>query len=186
MAYARLAELGKTDLAYPTVLANYAVAQYRDGRRVGNRLNVREVLVEYAQRKKHFSVERLDRFDEADGEWKEAVVEDTRHAGVRPRLLRFASTSRTGCDTLRRRDRKIALTLAAGEKTGAWPACSACRRAGSRSFAANCTMLGAGSKAKSPRQAALLRRLRDRVGIGGALAGRLAPDLGQGGLRGDG
>ena len=35
VAYARLAELGKESLAYPTVLAIYAVRQYRDGRRVG-------------------------------------------------------------------------------------------------------------------------------------------------------
>lgn len=43
-AVARLAELGKLDLAYPTVLARYGVAKVIDGRRVGNKLNVRDVL----------------------------------------------------------------------------------------------------------------------------------------------
>ena len=51
VAYVRLVELKKTKVAHPTVLAKYAVAQVRDGRRVGNHLNVREVLSQYAQRK---------------------------------------------------------------------------------------------------------------------------------------
>ena len=67
VAYARLAELGKEDLAYPTVLAMFAVRQYRDGRRVGNRSNVHEVLSEYARRRKRFTVTSLDKYDETDG-----------------------------------------------------------------------------------------------------------------------
>ena len=46
-AFARLAELSKLDLAYPTVLARFAVAQVRDGRKVGCKLNVRDVLSLY-------------------------------------------------------------------------------------------------------------------------------------------
>jgi len=38
VAYARLAELGKTSIAWPTPLAMYATWQYRVGHRVGNRL----------------------------------------------------------------------------------------------------------------------------------------------------
>ena len=60
VAYARLADLGKTAVAYPSVLARYGIAQFRAGRRVGNRLNVREVLSHYSQRMKRFAVERLD------------------------------------------------------------------------------------------------------------------------------
>ena len=82
VAYARLAELGKEDLAYATPLATYAVAQYRAGRRVGNRLNVRDVLSPYCQQRKHVTVESLDRFDEEENQWQEAVVEDTRTATV--------------------------------------------------------------------------------------------------------
>ena len=117
VAYARLAELGKEDAAYPTVLANYAVAQYRDGRRVGNRLNVREVLSEYAQRRKHFNVESLDRFDEAEGTWQEAVVQDTRSAPV-PDIVSFRVDFADWLHTLPRRDRRIAETLALGNRTG--------------------------------------------------------------------
>jgi len=38
-AYARLVKLGKQGIAYPMVLARYAVAQINDGRKVGGRLN---------------------------------------------------------------------------------------------------------------------------------------------------
>jgi hypothetical protein len=53
VAFARLAALGKTDLAYPTVLARYGIAQVRDGRRVG------DVLSPYAQRKTCFLVDAV-------------------------------------------------------------------------------------------------------------------------------
>jgi hypothetical protein len=78
VAFARLVELEKTDLAYPTVLARYGIAQVREGRRVGARLRSGEVLSPYAQRKKGFLVERLDRFDHDTGQWREAIVEDHR------------------------------------------------------------------------------------------------------------
>ncbi len=78
VAFARLVELNKADLAYPTVLARYGVAQFRGGRRVGNRLRIGEVLSPCAQRAKGFFVERLDRFDQVTGQWKEAIVEDHR------------------------------------------------------------------------------------------------------------
>jgi hypothetical protein len=125
VAYARLAEVDKADLAYPTVLANYAVAQYRDGRRVGNRLNVREVLSEYAQRRKHFSVESLDRFDEADGEWKEAVVQDTRTAPVPDIVCASASISPIGCAACR-------VATGGSPRTSLWVTVRAKRPSGSR------------------------------------------------------
>src|SRR3990172_4553250 len=78
VAFARLVELGKSHLAYPTVLARYGVAQLREGRRVGNRLRISEVLSEYAQRKKGFAVDRLDRFDKESGQWIEVVGGDSR------------------------------------------------------------------------------------------------------------
>ena len=71
VAFVRLVERGLLEVIYPTPLAQYAIKQVRDGRRVGCRLNVRDVSSEYAQRAKHFTVERLDRFDERRGEWKE-------------------------------------------------------------------------------------------------------------------
>ena len=95
VAFVALVRRGKMSLAYPTVLARYAVAQFKDGRRVGNALNCHEVLSPYAQRLKRFRVDRLDHFDPEDQKWCEVLVED-RHAGPdgdRPhqdRLLRLA------------------------------------------------------------------------------------------------
>lgn len=116
-AFKRLVELGKADLAYPTALARYAVAQVNDGRKVGCKLNVRDVLSPYCQRRKDVTVERLDRFDADEVCWMEVLVED-RHAGP-------AETAASRIDfpawlrTLSRRDREIAMKLGAGEKTGA-------------------------------------------------------------------
>ena len=45
VAYVRLHQLGKVAIAYPTVLARYAVAQVREGRTVGTPLNCKDVLV---------------------------------------------------------------------------------------------------------------------------------------------
>jgi len=78
VAYKRLVDLGKTDVAYPTVLARFAVAQQNDGRRVGTRQCVRDVLSPPSRKKERIVVERLDRFDDEEGEWVEAVVEDYR------------------------------------------------------------------------------------------------------------
>ena len=114
-AFARLAELDKLDLAYPTVLARYAVAQVKDGRKVGCKLNVRDVLSPYCQQRKKISVERLDKFDREEG-WQEIVVED-RNAG--PAVVAATRIDfREWLRTLRRRDRRIAETLSVGETTG--------------------------------------------------------------------
>ena len=80
VAYARLFERGKTEVAYPSVLAGYAVAQYRSGRRLGCRMNCKDVLSPYAQRKKSLHVERLDHDGDEDSGWREVLVED-KHAG---------------------------------------------------------------------------------------------------------
>jgi len=81
VAFVALVRRGKMKLAYPTVLAKYAAAQIKDGRRVGSSLNVQELLSPYAQRLKNFKVERLDRRDKDNEDlWCEILVED-RHAG---------------------------------------------------------------------------------------------------------
>ncbi len=62
VAYARLVALGKASLAFATPLANYGIAQVRDGRKVGNRRRIGDVLSQCAQRMKGFVVKRLDPF----------------------------------------------------------------------------------------------------------------------------
>lgn len=116
VAFARLVQLGKVDLAYPSVLARYAVAQVRDHRKVGGRLNVKDVLSGYAQGRKGFVVERLDHFDEEENAWREAVVED-RCTPV-PEQAAFRCDFPEWLRRLSRRDRRIALKLAASETTG--------------------------------------------------------------------
>ena len=56
-AFRRLIELGKHDLAFATPLARFSVARFRSGRRVGNRLNCRDVSSTVAQRRRGFVVE---------------------------------------------------------------------------------------------------------------------------------
>ena len=117
VAYARLVELDKVALAYPTVLARFAVAQVRDGRRVGGRLNIRDVMSGYCQRHKGVVVERLDQYDSQEDAWQEILVED-RHAGP-------ADVAATRMDfdqwlqTLPKRLRKIATVLSTSETTSA-------------------------------------------------------------------
>ena len=79
------------------------------------KLNVRDVSSEYAQQAKHFTVERLDRYDAEEGEWREILLED-RKAGP-------AETAAARIDiadwfaSLPQKKRRIAATLATGETT---------------------------------------------------------------------
>ena len=114
-AYARLVELGKTDVAYPIALARYGVRQTRDHRKVGGHLNIRDVLSRYCQTRKGVVVERLDKFDTQENSWEEVLVED-RHAGP-------AATACARLDmdswlkTLPVRHRRIAQYLSLGSRT---------------------------------------------------------------------
>ena len=69
----------------------------------------------YCQARKRITVERLDVFDEREGEWKEVLLED-RHAGP-------AETAAARIDIaewfarLPKKKRRIAQTLAKGETT---------------------------------------------------------------------
>ncbi len=81
-AYVRLVQLGKVELAYPTVLARYGIAQVNDGRRVGGQLNIHDVSSVYCQQRKGVTVERLDKYDREEEAWREIVVEDKRAPDV--------------------------------------------------------------------------------------------------------
>jgi len=117
VAFARLAKLNKTDIAYPTVLARYAIAQVKEGRRVGSRHTIRDVLSPYCQREKHVTVERLDKYDPEEDAWQELIVEDKRvgPAEVAATRIDFRGWLRS----LPLRPRRIAKFLANGETTGA-------------------------------------------------------------------
>ncbi len=115
VAYARLVQRKKTDVAYPMALACYGIAQVRDGRRVGNHLRINEVLSSYAQRKKGFAVERLDHYDKDAGEWLEAIVEDPQTPV--PDQVAFRIDFPRWLDLLTKRNRRIAEALAVGYST---------------------------------------------------------------------
>ena len=115
VAFARLVQRGKANVAYPGALARYAVAQFHAGRRVGTRWNTRDVFSVIAQRKHSFRVERLGGAD-SEGSWRDAVLEDNRTP--------VADQAAFRCDfpewlkTLSTRDREVAEALMRGEKAG--------------------------------------------------------------------
>ncbi|MCY2993236.1 MAG: hypothetical protein NTY19_35940 [Planctomycetota bacterium] len=114
-AFVRLVERGLIDVVYPTPLAQYAIKQVRDGRRVGAKLNVRDVSSEYCQARKRITIERLDVFDERTGEWMEVLLED-RHAGPAETAAARIDIA-DWFDSLPKKKRRIAAMLATGETT---------------------------------------------------------------------
>ena len=124
VAFVALVRRGKMELAYGSVLGRLAAAQFKDGRRVGSRLNVREVLSSYAQRNKNFKVERLDHREKDDeNEWCEVVVAD-KTAGPFD-IVRTKLDFESWLQSLPRRDRKVAQFLSLGNRTSTPPASSA-------------------------------------------------------------
>ncbi len=116
-AFHRLVERGKTELAYATPLAWYAIRQVRSGRRVGTKMNTHDVTSRYCQQSKGITVERLDLFDPEQDTWQEVLVED-RHAtpaDIAVTRIDFA----VWLGGLSKHRRQIAKVLARGETTKA-------------------------------------------------------------------
>jgi hypothetical protein len=115
VTYRRLVQAEKVAQAYPSVLTRYALLQLRQGRQVGQRLNVRDVLSRYAQLRKGFVVERLDHYDQEHDAWKEAVVED--HRTPPPEQAAFRVDFPGWLGQFDSRDRGIIEALALGHRT---------------------------------------------------------------------
>ena len=115
-AVASLAKRGKLDLAYPTVLAKFGIRQTLDHRKTGSSLNIKDVLSRYCQENKGVMVERLDKFNEEEDCWKEAVVQDTRSLPV-PEVVAFRVDFKDWLKSLTPRDRKVARYLSLGHRT---------------------------------------------------------------------
>ena len=115
-AVAGLAKRGKLDLAYPTVLAKFGIRQTLDHRKTGSSLNVKDVLSKYCQENKGVVVQRLDRFNDLEDCWEEAVVVDTRNAPV-PATVAFRVDFKDWLKNLHPRDRKVARYLSLGHRT---------------------------------------------------------------------
>ena len=108
---------GKESVAYPTPLAQYAIRQVRDGRRVGGRQNAQDILSPCASRLHGFKVERFDQKDQQTGIWNEQLVEDRRAgpaatAAARLDLAAWFARYRSGIARSRE-------ALSLGETTGA-------------------------------------------------------------------
>jgi hypothetical protein len=116
-AYRRLAELNKTSVAYPSALARFGVAQAKAGRRTGGRLNCRDVMSSYCQRKKDVVVERLDHYDTDEESWGEVLIEDRNAGPAETAIVRIDFS--TWLQLLPHRLRKIATFLGNGETTTA-------------------------------------------------------------------
>jgi hypothetical protein len=116
VAFARMVRQDKTDRAFPSALARFAVAQFRNGRRVGNRQRIRDVLSPCAKKRRRQKVERLDRFDDTRGEWMEAVVEDRRTPILEQ--VAFRCDFPQWLKHLPARSRQVAQELAIGHSTG--------------------------------------------------------------------
>jgi hypothetical protein len=113
--FVALVRRGKADVAYATPLANFAIRQVIAGRQVGTKPKLRDVLSPAAHSADGIVVERLDTFDEDQGEWRAALVED-RHAtpaDIAAARIDVAAWLRS----LSARNRRIAKTLAMGETT---------------------------------------------------------------------
>jgi hypothetical protein len=115
--YQRLAKQGRAHLGFPTVLARFAAAQVVDGRQVGSGQNSRDVLSPRAQKLKQFQVERLDRFNDEENQWMEAIVEDP-HTPVFDQVC-FRLDFPDWLARLSRRNRRIAGYLSLGNSTSA-------------------------------------------------------------------
>jgi len=114
-AFVRLVDRGLIEVAQATPLAQFAIKQVRDGRRVGAKLCVNDVSSGYAQRMKCFRVERLDRFDEEEGTWREVLLED-RHAGPSETAAARIDIA-DWFDSLPKHKRRVAEILATSETT---------------------------------------------------------------------
>ena len=92
---------------------------------------------------KGFTIERLDRFNQRTGQWREVLVED-RTAGpaqIAMTRLDFASW----LSTLSNRDRQLAEKLALGETTGRVARMFGFQRHASASYVATFVRTGSGS-----------------------------------------
>lgn len=116
-AYARLVELGKTDVAFPSALAHFGVRQTKSGRKVGGKLNTRDVLSECCQRKRDLLVERLDRYDPEEAGWVEILVEDKTAGPADTAIARIDFAK--WLQILPYRLRRMATFLGSGETTSA-------------------------------------------------------------------
>jgi hypothetical protein len=105
------------DVAYAAPLAMYSIRLYREGRRLGGKLNVSDVSSGYCQKRKNVTVERLDRYDATEDKWQELLIEDRRCGPFD--IVRTKLDFTAWLWSLPTKLRRIAKFLALGESTTA-------------------------------------------------------------------
>jgi DNA-directed RNA polymerase specialized sigma24 family protein len=117
VAFKALWDRGKQALGYATVLANYGIRQVRDHRKVGGKLNIKDVLSPYCQKRKGVVVERLDKYDREEDCWEEILIPDNTCTPAELAASRIDFPA--WLKTLKPRDRKVARFLSLSNGTGA-------------------------------------------------------------------
>ena len=115
VAFVRLVDQGRANAAFATPLADYAIRRVLAARLVGSGLSTGDVLSRAARFGSGIVVESLDTFDDMQGDWRAALVEDRRAgpAEIAAARIDLAAWFRS----LSRRNRRIAKSLATGEST---------------------------------------------------------------------
>jgi hypothetical protein len=109
LAYVRLHEQGRTQVATPSSLAWYSSRQVRRGRPAVGRMNSKEPLSQYAQ------LGSGNRFARQNGEWIDTLAEDKR--ATVPDQVAAKMDTRAWFATLTKRMKEIAKDLACGCST---------------------------------------------------------------------
>ena len=113
VAYTGLAERGREHLASPWSLSRYAIKQFHAGRRVGKRMNRRDVMAEGTIRACAAQVHRYEYGDL----WQALIGWDTgRRCGTPADLAAFRIDFSNWLGTLPARHRRLAYLLARGEQ----------------------------------------------------------------------
>lgn len=112
----RLAEQGKDATRFPTALATYAARAVKSSRRLCGQEKAKDVLSPRAQRRHHFTVERLPNFSTLNGSpLEEALLDNTKSPPDETVCFKLDFTA--GLTRLPERDGGIVEDLMLGERT---------------------------------------------------------------------
>ena len=116
--FRRLAAKGKDAREFASVLASFAARAVKSGRRVAGQLRIKDVMSELCQQRHGFYVGKIPDFSTLDANpLSEALCETPDHDPAR--LAAFRIDLPAWLARLSRRNRKIAVEMAQGEKTQA-------------------------------------------------------------------
>ena len=115
LSYMRMHRRGRAHFATASTLVWYANLQVKCGRPAGGRMNGKDLLSEYAQRRRGFKVAQLHAYDPSTGSLIDSLADDIR-API-PDVVAVRLDSRAWFASLGPRSRGIAADLAKGCST---------------------------------------------------------------------